>query len=187
MKKPLNWQVPTTEAEIDTMGEIHGQRPLPRWFEHLMISPDDQLFPSRLNEWETHVQTIEKNRPGFRGWFRNSGSAMTSLNIAYPLPDDKWGRLRPDFIFFHDVAGETRASIVDPHGTHLADALPKLKGFVRFVEAYGEEFHRVESVVKVNGAFRVLDIKDDAVRRAISAAEDAGALYTNNELSRTYS
>lgn len=187
MKQPANWQVPNTEADVNQSGEVQGERPLPRWLEHLMISPDDQLFPSRLNEWEQHVQATEKSRDGFRGWFRNSGSAMTSLNIAYPLPEDRWGRLRPDFIFFHDVAGSMKASIVDPHGAHLADALPKLKGFVRFVEAYGDEFHRVESVIKIDGTFRVLDIKDAAVRKAILEAEDAKTLYSNSELSRKYS
>ena len=41
---------------------------------------------------------------------------------------------------------------VDPHGAHLAHALPKLKDISAFADAYGDRFVRIESIAEVSGA-----------------------------------
>ena len=46
-------------------------------------------------------------------------------------------RPHPDFIFFHEVKGQIKASIVDPHGHHLEDAVTKLRALAEFAEKYG--------------------------------------------------
>ena len=69
-------------------------------------------------------------------------------------------------------------SIVDPHGHHLADALPKLRGLAAFAETHGGFFYRVESVARPsNGGLRVLDLTDPNVRAAVRGNEDVRALY----------
>jgi len=86
--------------------------------------------------------------------------------------------LCPDFVFFHGGGDEVKVSIVDPHGHHLADALPKLRGLSDFAENYGSQFHRIEAVAKMDdGALRVLDLQEKSVRNAVAAATDAKALY----------
>ena len=52
----------------------------------------------------------------------------------------------PDFLFFHGDSERTKVSIVDPHGHHVPDALPKLRRLAEFAAAYGVSFHRIESV-----------------------------------------
>lgn len=44
------------------------------------------------------------------------------------------------------------AAPVDPHGYHLADAVPKLRGLASFAVEYGDEFHRIESVVEITAS-----------------------------------
>jgi hypothetical protein len=44
--------------------------------------------------------------------------------------------------------GSLAASIVDPHGDHLADAKAKLRAFADFAEQYGDRFLRIESIAK---------------------------------------
>ena len=71
-----------------------------------------------------------------------------------------------------------RVSIVDPHGHHLADALPKLRGLAEFAAEFGDAFHRIEAVARMqDGTLRILDLKEEAVRHAVDAADDATSLY----------
>lgn len=71
-----------------------------------------------------------------------------------------------------------RASIVDPHGAYLGDALGKLRGLARYAEQYGELFVRIESVSGADAeSLRVLDLKSEAVRAAVAEAVSAEAVY----------
>jgi hypothetical protein len=90
----------------------------------------------------------------------------------------------PDFIFFHGEDAEVRVSIVDPHGTHLGDALPKLRGLADFAEACGAKLHRIEAVAKVDGEVRLLDLQDGAVRQVVKSAQSAEKLYVSGVSSR---
>ena len=84
----------------------------------------------------------------------------------------------PDFLFFHGDSENMKVSIVDPHGHHLADALPKLRGMAEFAATHGESFHRIESVARMkDGTLRVLDLTDPYIRETITEAEDTQALY----------
>ena len=171
--KPDRWQENTKVLE----GEMTTD--LPTWDNHLMAS-EDGIFPADLNTWETYVIDMEMNRPGARAWYRNPDrSNPSSLAISWQDTFDRWKALRPDFLFFHEVNGQVKASIVDPHGHHLTDALWKLRGMARYAESYGSEFHRIEAVVRLDGdahAMTVLDLTREEVREAIrqcSTAEEA--------------
>jgi hypothetical protein len=81
-------------------------------------------------------------------------------------------------LFFSGEDDDIKVSIVDPHGFYLGDALPKLRGLADFTVEFGEEFHRVEAVAEMKDkTLRVLDLKSEAVRKAISDAADAEHLY----------
>ena len=86
--------------------------------------------------------------------------------------------MRPDFIFFAQLPDEMIvADIVDPHGTQFSDALPKLRGLARYASTYGSSFRRVDAVAKLGDTFRVLDLKEEAVRSAVQSATSIKA-YT---------
>jgi type III restriction enzyme len=74
-----------------------------------------------------------------------------------------------------------KISIVDPHGFHLGDALPKLRGLASYAAEFGSEVHRIEAVAEMRDKkLRVLDIKSQNVREAISASDDVETLYLSD-------
>jgi hypothetical protein len=148
--------------------ESQGRAPLrPR---HLM-SDVDGMFPiGALNPWEREVVDKELARGNSVGWYRNpSTRAVDSLGVTYRDELGNWRSMHPDFIFFNEVGGEVKASIVDPHGHHLEDSLVKLQGLANFAAEYGHLFDRIWAVSKTGASMRILDLKAVAVREAILA------------------
>lgn len=143
------------------------------------LASADGTFPIALNEWERKVLDSEAAQPGFQGWYRNpERAAKESLAVAYKDEVGDWKALRPDFIFFGtNNDGSVAVDLVDPHGHHLSDALPKLRGLAEFAERFADYFRRVESVAETGGVLRVLDITKPRVRQAIRDAQSAKALY----------
>lgn len=136
---------------------------------HLMSDEDGQFPLSALNNWERDVVLAELKRPNVRAWYRNpSRAAVDSVGIAYR--DDatgNWRSMHPDFVFFHEVGGKVVASILDPHGHHLEDALMKLKALAKFAATFGDEFHRIEAMAEIDGRMRVVDMTVADVREAV--------------------
>lgn len=149
---------------------------LPTWSRHL-LSGKDGKFPAELNEWERLVVEAESKRDGFSFWYRNPAQpGQSSLGIAYRT-EDNFSILRPDFLFFAESEnGSVAVDIVDPHGLHLADALPKLKGLALYAETHAETYRRVQSLAVLNKSVRVLDLTRADVRKAIADMEDATRL-----------
>src|SRR5262245_33374957 len=75
--------------------------------------------------------------------------------------------MHPDSVFFHEVGGRIVASILDPHGHHLDDALMKLKALATFARMYGDAFHRIEALAEFDGRMKVVDMKIEAVRESV--------------------
>ncbi|MFF0111360.1 DEAD/DEAH box helicase [Streptomyces prasinus] len=164
-----------TEETVDADGELLPTRPL-----HLLSDSDGKFPVGSLNAWEIQVVDTELSRNGVIAWYRNpSRATQDALAVAYVDGKGKWRQMCPDFIFFSEGSdASVRASIVDPHGTHLADAMPKLCGLADFAETFGSEFHRIEAVAQTKDKkLRVLDLTKESVRSAIKAATDAEALY----------
>lgn len=113
------------------------------------------------------------------GRYRNPQQpGQSSLGIAY-LSDEEYRIVRPDFIFLAIGAGGTVvADIVDPHGLHLVDALPKLKGLALYAETHAKAYRRIESVAEAKGKLRKLDLKNEDVRAGIADATDAQSLFS---------
>ena len=127
---------------------------------------------------EAPVLQAELQRADSVAWYRNPGhTSPESVGVVYE-DGSEMKILRPDFVFFAGTpSGEVVADIVDPHGFHLADALPKLKGLADYAEKHGEHYRRVEAVAKVGGVYRVLDLTDHATRAEIRKASGAEAAY----------
>jgi type III restriction enzyme len=132
------------------------------------------------------VVETEMKRDGFGFWYRNPQQpGQSSLGIAY-LSGEQYGIVRPDFVFFATEAdGIVVADIVDPHGLHLADALPKLQGLAVYAETHASAYRRIESVAEAMGKLRVLDLTNEEVRQAIASAKDAAGLFSST-LARDY-
>lgn len=172
LARPKAWLQPTMAREANGT-----ETPLPRYEKH-MLCDGDGLFPDELNIWERAVLEAEAAKDGRVAWYRNPARAsQDSLGIVYDDVDDK-RIVRPDFVFFSQQAdGTIIADIVDPHGHHLADSLPKLHGLARYAEANGHLYGRIEAVSEVEGRYRVLDLQKPNVRAAVYAAGSAKSAY----------
>lgn len=163
LARPKAWLQPTTVKEANGT-----EVALPRYEKHLMCD-DEGKFPDELNNWERTVLAAEMNAEDRVAWYRNPArAAQESLGIVY---DDAGTTkiLRPDFVFFSEAAdGTVVADIVDPHGHHLADALPKLRGLARYAEINGSLFRRIEAVSEIDGKYRMLDLTKPDVRDALN-------------------
>lgn len=176
LKRPVSAQAETKVRLPDGTEDE-----LPRRGLHLMAA-EDGTYPIDLNTWETRVLDAESDQPTFAGWYRNPArSAKESLAVAYRDDSGGWKALRPDFVFFHtDATGGVVADLVDPHGWHLADALPKLRGLADFAEHHGQGLRRIETVAEIGGDLRVLDLTRPHVRDAVRSSTDARTLYASN-------
>lgn len=150
---------------------------LPTYPQHLLCDAQGH-YPAEMNAWELKVLETEMKRPGFRFWYRNPQQpGQSSMGVAY-LSGDQYGIVRPDFIFIAMADdGTLVADLVDPHGLHLADALPKLRGLAQYAATHTGAFRRMESVAEAHGRLRVLDLTKATVREAIEKAEDAAGLF----------
>jgi type III restriction enzyme len=150
-------------------------------FEKHLLCDDAGQFPDVLNEWEGKVQSVEMEREGRIGWYRNPPrTSQDSLGIVYDYAGNT-EIMRPDFLFFSkDASGEAVAEIVDPHGEHLADSLPKLRGLAAYTEKHGAHFGRIEAVAKVDGSYRMLNLKDAEVRALVRRVTSAKEAYLDS-------
>ena len=93
--------------------------------------------------------------------------------------------MQPDFIFFREVNGEIKPSIVDPHGEHLSDALDKLRALADYADMFGDQFLEI---LPLSGTdednLKLLNLKDPDTRKSIEQADTAAQVYV--EKGRTY-
>jgi hypothetical protein len=171
LAQPVSRFEPTKAREKEDV-----ETDIPSYKKHLLC--DEQgLYPAELKTWEKAVLTAEMERRGFKFWYRNPDRpSQDSLGIAY-ADGDNTKIVRPDFIFFAEHNGKVVVDIIDPHGFHLADALPKLQGLARYAETHSQFYRRIEAVAETGGKMRVLDLTRVNVRDAVMAATGAGALY----------
>lgn len=171
---------PKSSLQPSTIREVDGNElPLPLYDRHFLCD-DKGLYPNDLNDWEDAILGTELSRLDTVAWYRNPDRpSQDSLGITYDA-DNEIKILRPDFIFFgKDEDGNIFADIVDPHGHHLADALPKLTGLARYAEVNGAVFRRIEAVAMLDGKYKLLDLKEEGVRNAVLSATSAKSLYNS--------
>jgi len=171
---------PNTWVENTAFREAGNERPIPSHPRHLLCD-EGGMFPAELNDWESKVLARELTRKGFEAWYRNPGRASQE-SLAIPYEDNAQTKLlRPDFIFFSTKPdGSVEADIVDPHATHLRDAIPKLQGLAKYAESHEGIYRRIDAIAEVDGQLRVLDLTDGAVRKAVYEVKDVQGLYASN-------
>jgi len=172
---------PKARLEPTVRREASGiEQPLAT-YEHHLLCGEDGRYPAVLNDPEKEVLAREMERPGFVAWYRNPPRpSQDSLAVAYG--DGAQCKLvRPDFLIFaRKPDGSIAVDIVDPHGTFLADALPKLKGLAEYAETHGAAFRRIDTIEQIGGGLRVLDLQVREVRAAVLGATDATLLYASD-------
>jgi hypothetical protein len=174
----IDLAMPLTRREATMVREADGREDkLPTYPAHLLCDTAG-FYPSELKGWERAVLEKEMGREGFKFWYRNPDRpTQDSLGIAYEFEDDI-KLMRPDFLFFSALtSGEVVVDIIDPHGHHLADALPKLQGLADYAEKFGDQYRRIEAVADGGSGLRRLDMTKPEVRSAVRSASSAEGLY----------
>ncbi len=180
--------LPASRIEMTTETGNGKSTPLPTRERHVLCDSHGNYPVGKLGGWEIAVLDTEMARGAAVAWYRNPSSASKDA-IRVPWRDDqgKWRSMQPDFIFFSTRAdGTLAASIVDPHGHHLSDALWKLRGLADFAEDHGERFLRIEAISTNDkgdlgsdskGTLRLLDLTDPETRRVIRGCKGADEAY----------
>lgn len=171
--RPHMWLQPTTAREPNGK-EFELER-----FERHLLCEEEGFFPVAFgSSWEAAVLRAESEKQESVGWYRNPPAArQDSLGAVYEEAGE-YRIVRPDFVFFVRMDdGTVAADLVDPHGDHFADALPKLRGLAAYAENHGDHYRRIEVIAKTTSGYRALDLKKATVRTAIADAESAKSLY----------
>jgi type III restriction enzyme len=162
-----------TEPE-PTVVSLPTNKPFPVaevvWPKHLLSSSTGD-YPVKLNEWEIQVLNSELQDDNCIAWYRNPNYGSASLTIPYVM-NGKHRGVTPDFVFFHQTPDGIVASILDPHAQSLSDSVPKLKGLAKYAREHGNEYQRIESIIKIDDVFYSLNMKDKAVQEGVEAYRD---------------
>jgi len=179
-REPQLVEIVTPKSRIENTRDAENAL-LPVRGTHLLSDADGNFPVESLNDWELTVVEAELARTGCLAWYRNPSAATAdALQVPYRL-GDQWKPMQPDFIVFSRKRdGSLAASIVDPHGDHLSDALRKLKGLADFADTYGDRFLRIEAISQVDKKLRMLDLTNPRVREAIYKAASAADLYRSD-------
>ena len=157
-----------------------------------IVQREDGLCPLNLNEDEKAVVKRELARDRTVAFYRNpSNKSPQVFSIPYTAPDGR-KTVHPDFLFFvRDEGGTIRPSIIDPHGSFLSDAVPKLRGYVEYLREYPDAFKQVLAVDGFgsgeNRRYRSLNLLRPEVQEAIMnfTGDSAEELY-RSDIARDY-
>ena len=175
--RPHMWLQPTSAREPN--GKEYD---LERFERHLLCGEDGMFPVASDSSWELAVLRAELKKGGNIGWYRNPARAsQDSLGVVYEEADEN-RIVRPDFIFLIRLEdGTVAADLIDPHGDHYADALPKLKGLAKYAAENLKTFRRIVAITKLKstGVYRMLDLTKEDVRSAVEDATSAEGLYAS--------
>lgn len=176
----------------------------PESFKKHVLVTDDGTFPIKVNGWEREVIKAEAQHSYC--WYRNPSSATeAALRIPYDeagtlrdegvTKDKKWKSLQPDFVFIHEGDNGTFVpSVVDPHGSWINDALPKLKALAEYAQRCldsetGNPFARIDAIAEnAHKELVTLDMTEEHVRAAVLAytGTQAKDLYNDTAITTKY-
>lgn len=160
---------PVVEVQTTIQTSVKDPGPEGTYFEKHVLSAGGR-FRYKANALEKRVLDAEIDH--CVAWYRNPSTGNTGLGIHYRTNGaDKL--LRPDFVF---VSDDGRISIVDPHGTHLADGLVKARALASYA-AEISQVDRAQVIGTVDGRDLFLDLTDTYVVTALDQAADVEAVY----------
>lgn len=165
-------------VEISLPSAITASADDPKWDGHVYANGGGK-FPAKFTSWEEAVLRDELHPDRhLAAWYRNPTGGLRALRVPY-RDGDFQKPLYPDFIFFHETEDGIKPSIVDPHNYALADAGPKWRGLADYAVQHGDQFVRIDAVIKDEaGALLRIDLKDPTVREALADANGKEAILS---------
>lgn len=183
---------PEWPSAKDVSGTASDGTDCVRYPRHILQDADG-FCPLDLNTMEQDVLCHEMLRSNAVAFYRNPAGARTpvAFSVNYTNVAGNRSACHPDFVFFMRMPDKSvRPSIVDPHTASMSDALPKLKGYVRYLRKYPDMFIQAVSVSDLSRGdeYRCIDLKDAVTQdRIMSCSDDSvEALYLENGISYRY-
>lgn len=144
----------------------------------------DGKFYCQLSQWESGILRSQLDRDDTAAWYRNpSRGGEKSLCIPYEVMKEgkrTYAGLYPDFIILRKEgtgsAMKLRPVIIDPHGHHLPDSGPKLRGMIAYAEEHGAAFKAIYPIIQdpVDKKDLALPLHSAETRKEVLAELDAG-------------
>ena len=134
--------------------------------------------PTTSTTWNPKSSTPRS--PNCLGWLRNPDRKSWSFTIPYERRPGEYKPVFPDFLFFRQEGDRVVIDILDPHGAHLPDAVTKAKGLALYAQTHGHRFGRIETIDRIDGQLRRLNLKDHSIRDQLNTVtnnDGLGALY----------
>lgn len=131
-----------------------------------------------LSDFETKVIENELAEDFTVAFYRNPSTGSRSIKIPYMKDGVNQKVFAPDFIVLVNTQDGVKASIVDPHGTYLEDALDKLQGLALYAEQYGDQYVEIRAISDVvEGVAKVLELTDEATRTHVLNCKTIAQAY----------
>ena len=143
------------------------------WDRHTYVDEDGN-FADDFNQLET--DTLNAEIPKSLDWLRNPDRKGWSFTIPYQRRPGEYKPVYPDFLFFRRQGDRIVTDILDPHGTHLDDAMTKARGLALYAKEHGHRFGRIEILDRIEGRLRRLNLKDHQIRDQINAVTNSDGL-----------
>ena len=136
---------------------------------HLFVdAADSKYYTPALNDLERDVLRVEATDEAL--WYRNPAAGPRSLTIPYEVTTDVWAGMHPDFLIFHrDDGGILSVSIVDPHGSHFDDAIPKLKGLAAYAANHAGSYRSILAIDRIDDVILAVPMHDSKIRDRVLA------------------
>lgn len=140
----------------------------PAWDKHLYSTDKGVYHKAFTTTWEPDVLDMMLGNAATVGWYRNPERSSRSISMPYEI-NSTLKPMYPDFIIFETTDQGIRPSIIDPHGHHLGEAGPKLRGLGDYASKHGTDYARIVAVIKsAKDQFLGLDMKDETIRKALA-------------------
>jgi type III restriction enzyme len=134
---------------------------------HLYVDEDGNLS-CKLNEWEASVVEDELANDDVLGWLRNVPRKTWAFKVPYTY-DGEDHPMYPDFLFFRRQGEGIVVDILEPHSLSHDDSAAKAVGLANFALNHGDEFGRIELIIKEGDKLIRLDVNKDDVRDKVRA------------------
>ena len=89
-----------------------------------------------------------------------------SFSLPYEM-DGKVTSMFPDFLFFRKIMGKWLVDIIEPHDFNRTEFVPKVLGLAKFASEHGDNFARIETVIKRNDRYQRIDLNILSLRENV--------------------
>jgi type III restriction enzyme len=151
----------------------------PGTFKSHLYADKNGRYSCVLNDWEETTLAEELKNDQVVGWLRNVPRKPWAFRIPYKY-DGEEVPMFPDFLVFRRQGAGLVVDILEPHRLTQDDSAAKAVGLADFAVSHGDQFGRIELIIKKKNKLVRLDVNRDEIRdkvRAVSSNEHLRQLF----------